>query len=178
DGARSPLLGTRAGSTVSPRPDPHPAAPAETSRRRHGPNAGLGPATPRPSHHAPAASCGVRNACSWHSSNRGDVVRRVGRGPESDYDESSLAEVVDSIDAPIPRAALSPYARGMTSPDTSAAIRGDGSPAGLIRRRVATVCAVTASLLLGLAVGGALTGSTGRAVLPGWLAAFGVALGI
>ena len=66
----------------------------------------------------------------------------------------------------------------MTTPDNPTAMRRDGSRAGRIRRRVATTSAVTASLLFSLAVGGALTSDTGSALLPGWLAAFGVTLGI
>lgn len=66
----------------------------------------------------------------------------------------------------------------MTTAQDPTPARAAGSRGQRIRRRVATTSAVTGSLLLSFAVAGMLGMGTEPALLPAWLSAFGVALGM
>src|SRR5699024_2404008 len=70
-----------------------------------------------------------------------------------------------------------PYARSMTTADDPHPRREQEPRRERLRRRAATISGVTTSLLLTMAVGGTIASDTGRALLPGWLSSFGVALG-
>src|SRR5699024_4950246 len=70
-----------------------------------------------------------------------------------------------------------PYARSMTTADDPHPRREQEPRRERLRRRAATISGVTTSLLLTMAVGGTIARDTGRALLPGWLSSFGVALG-
>lgn len=66
----------------------------------------------------------------------------------------------------------------MTTPDGALPARTDTRRWARVRRHVATVFGVGASALMCTAIGGARLSDTGHALLPGWLVAFGVVLGI
>src|SRR5699024_7735813 len=68
-------------------------------------------------------------------------------------------------------------ARSMTTADDPHPRREQEPRRERLRRRAATISGVTTSLLLTMAVGGTIASDTGRALLPGWLSSFGVALG-